>query len=268
MVSGLSSTPLGNLLPKSMPQPLRDTRAGKTTAVIGESPAAPAPSGTTRYQTTMEIAQPIAQTPNAGTAAVPETVGVEQAVNLQASSKDAPLSLQATLNPGTVSAAATPNATPATLPGTTQMSVDVPVGHAAWEQSMARQVLQAGHNQLQTLQIKLNPAHLGALEVHVKVEAETTSIVFSSHHAVVREAVEGAIPRLREMFGASGLNLGNVNVANQGAAEEQQGRQSSGQYGGGQTADAVIADQPEQPQATAIDSHGHNGSEQLLDYYI
>ncbi len=266
VVSGLSSTPLGNLQPKSMPQSLRDTSAGKTTAVIGESPAAPVPSGTTRYQTTMEIAQPIAQTPAVGTA-VPETVGVGQAVNLQADSQAAPTSLQAALNPGSVSAAATPNATPATLPGTTQMSVDIPVGHAAWEQSMARHVLQAGHNQLQTLQIKLNPANLGALEVHIAVEAETTSIVFSSHHAVVREAVEGAIPRLREMFSASGLNLGDVNVANHGAAEEQ-GRQSSGQHAGEHTEGAVITDQPEQLPASAINSNDGNSPEQLLDYYI
>ncbi len=265
-VSGLSSTPLGNLLPKSMPQPLRDTRAGKTTAVIGESPAAFVPGGTTRYRKTMETAQPIAQTPSAGTA-VPETLGVEQAVNLHATSKDAPLSLQATLNPGSISAAAMPNAMPTPLPGATQMSVDLPIGHAAWEQSMARQVLQAGQNQLQTLQIKLNPANLGALEVHIAVEADTTSIVFTSHHAVVREAVEGAIPRLREMFSTSGLNLGDVNVANQGAAEEQ-GQQSSGQHTAEHMEGSAIADQPEQLSATTLNSNTGNSSDQLLDYYI
>lgn len=131
---------------------------------------------------------------------------------------------------------------------------------------MARQVLQAGQNQLQTLEIRLNPANLGALNVRISLEADAASIVFSSHHAVVREAVEGAIPRLREMFNSSGISLGDVNVANQSAAE-QQGRQPSRQYHAGQIAGTGAARQSE-PAPDGIRETHKKSSEQLLDYYI
>ncbi len=152
-------------------------------------------------------------------------------------------------------------------PATGMSSISAPVGHAAWEQSMARQVLQAGQNQMQKLEIRLNPSNLGALNVQISVDADTTSILFSSHHALVRDAVEGAIPRLREMFNTSGMNLGDVDVANQSAAE-QQGRQSSRQYQPGQ----ILGDTGSGAQAEPLVDGAKNTpvipTEQLLDYYI
>ncbi len=131
---------------------------------------------------------------------------------------------------------------------------------------MAKQVLQAGQNQLQNLHIKLNPANLGSLEVQISMDTDTTSIVFASQHAVVREAVEGAIPRLREMFSNSGINLGDVNVANQDAAEEQ-GRQAAGGYSEGRSSSSGVAVQAEQaPEQSRPGSP--SARNQLLDYYI
>ncbi|WP_456417526.1 flagellar hook-length control protein FliK [Thiolapillus sp.] len=156
----------------------------------------------------------------------------------------------------------------ATLPPATGMSsISVPVGHAAWEQSMAKQVLQAGQNQMQKLEIRLNPSNLGALNVQISVDADTTSILFSSHHALVRDAVEGAIPRLREMFNTSGMNLGDVNVANQSAAE-QQGRQSSQQYQPGQILGDTGSGAQTDPLADGAKNTPVIPTEQLLDYYI
>ena len=133
---------------------------------------------------------------------------------------------------------------------------------------MAKQVFQAGQHQLQTLQIRLNPANLGVLDVHIAVESDNTHIMFSSHHAVVREAVEGAIPRLREMFTASGMNLGDVNVANHSASQEQgrdpsSGNQFSAEQAGMSDA-ADVLDTVHEPAEGKIPVAG----EQLLDYYI
>ncbi|WP_456380682.1 flagellar hook-length control protein FliK [Thiolapillus sp.] len=153
-------------------------------------------------------------------------------------------------------------ANPASIISGGQQEISIPVGQAAWEQAMAKHVIQAGKNQLQTMEIRLNPANLGVLNVRISLESDTASVVFSSHHAVVREAVEGAIPRLREMFSTSGMNLGDVNVANQNTAE-QQGRQSSRQYHAGQTAVATAATQSE-----PVPESSKNSTEQLLDYYI
>ncbi len=149
-----------------------------------------------------------------------------------------------------------------------QHTLDMPVGHSAWEQNMARQVFQAGQNHLQSLQIRLNPANLGVLDVHITVDGDNTHVMFSSHHAVVREAVEGAIPRLREMFTTSGMNLGDVNVANHGASQEQGHDSSSGhQFFTDLAGVNDSAEVLEAVQDTAADTMATAG-EQLLDYYI
>jgi flagellar hook-length control protein FliK len=52
-----------------------------------------------------------------------------------------------------------------------------------------------------------------------------TSISFSSPHAQVRDALETAVPRLREMFGESGLTLGNVDVSHHSMSGQGQAGQ-------------------------------------------
>lgn len=146
--------------------------------------------------------------------------------------------------------------------------LDVPVGHTAWEQSMAKQVLQAGQNQQQSLQIRLNPSNLGLLDVQIAVDADNTSIVFSSQHAVVREAVEAAIPRLREMFTTSGMNLGDVDVAHHGAPEDQGRQAPDQQFPGGREGMTDVADVSDAGQGAVEKNSATSSGEQLLDYYI
>ncbi len=214
------------------------------------------------FQNLMEAhRQPLQAMPAGGA-----SFSIEQMAAARSETYTPPPPVQASLNLAGNSSAPIPVSTAASFPAAVPQNISVPVGHAAWEQSMARQVLQAGQNQLQTLEIRLNPANLGALNVHISLEADTASIVFSSHHAVVREAVEGAIPRLREMFNSSGISLGDVNVANQSAAE-QQGRQPSRQYHAGQVTGTGAARQSE-PASDGIRETPSKSSEQLLDYYI
>ena len=111
-----------------------------------------------------------------------------------------------------------------------QQEIGVPLGHEAWEQNLANQVLQAGKKQFRQLHIKLNPSHLGSLDIKLRVEGESASIAFSSQHAVVREAVEASLPRLREMFAATGMNLGDVDVGGQDTARGQQQEPQEGHF--------------------------------------
>ena len=45
-----------------------------------------------------------------------------------------------------------------------------------------------------------------------------TSLSFVSQHGLVREALEAALPRLREMFDQSDISLLNVNVSDRDSA--------------------------------------------------
>jgi len=122
--------------------------------------------------------------------------------------------------PGTHAAPVTSNA-PAVV------GVNTPLGQAGWDQALGERIQWLASQKIQGAQVKLNPAHLGPMEVRIHVHHDQASVQFTAQHAVVREALEAALPRLREMFNASGVQLLNVNVSSgQSFAEQQQGMQN------------------------------------------
>ncbi len=130
---------------------------------------------------------------------------------------------------GAVTASNTQPTTPA-LPTT---AVAVPLRQAGWDQALGDQVQWMVGQKLQGAEIRLNPAHLGPMEVRIQVQHDQANITFSAQHGVVRDALEAAIPRLREMLGESGLNLANVQVSDQSFAQQRgDGREQSFLAGG------------------------------------
>jgi flagellar hook-length control protein FliK len=101
-------------------------------------------------------------------------------------------------------------------------SISVPPQHPQWAQQVGDRVQwMVGHN-LQRADIRLNPPDLGSLEVRIHVGNDhQTHISFSSPHAHVRDALEAAMPRLREMMHDSGLNLANADVSQHSFAGSQ-----------------------------------------------
>jgi flagellar hook-length control protein FliK len=139
-----------------------------------------------------------------------------------------PAAGSATVEP-TVSGAAPQTPLPAT--GATgsgaaaSVSVDVPVQQGNWDQALGERIQWLMGQRLQGAQIKLNPAHLGPLEVRIQMQQDQASIQFTSNHAVVREVLEAALPRLRDMFESAGVQLLDVNVSGQSLAQQQRAPQ-------------------------------------------
>jgi len=100
-------------------------------------------------------------------------------------------------------------------------AMDRPVGHPGWSQGLGERVLWMTGRGLQAAELRLDPPHLGPLEVRIDLNQDQANIQFVSHHAAVREAIESAIPKLREMLGAQQLNLMDVNVSQHSFAEQR-----------------------------------------------
>lgn len=112
-------------------------------------------------------------------------------------------------------------------PTNTQAStVAVPerIGTSAWSDSFAQRIVViAGRNE-QVAEIRLNPPHLGPIEVSIAMAGEeqrNTNLHFSAQQATVREAIENALPRLREMFEQAGIALGNATVGSEASSHRQ-----------------------------------------------
>ncbi|MBE0439841.1 MAG: flagellar hook-length control protein FliK [Gammaproteobacteria bacterium] len=116
--------------------------------------------------------------------------------------------------------------------GVGQVKAEVPVldiqpslHNAAWSRVMTSRVLWMAREGVQQASLKLNPAQLGPVEVRLNMQNEQANISFIAQNATTRDALEQAIPRLRESFAQNGLELANADVSQQSfgqSAEQEQ----------------------------------------------
>ena len=106
----------------------------------------------------------------------------------------------------------------------------VPFGHQSWGESMVERVMWMSSQNLRSVEIQLDPAELGPLEIHIQNRGQEMQVQFVSQNPSVREALEGQMHRLREMFAGQGLEQADVTVADRSAGE--QARQQQEQLAG------------------------------------
>jgi flagellar hook-length control protein FliK len=106
--------------------------------------------------------------------------------------------------------------------------VPVPLGQPGWGQAFGNQVVWAMNQGAPSAQLHLSPPELGPMSVRISMEQDQASLAFSSPHPVVREAIEAALPRLRDLLGSQGITLADVNVSPHAFAEQRQPQGSAG----------------------------------------
>ncbi len=95
---------------------------------------------------------------------------------------------------------------------TIALPVQVPVGQPGWDNAVGERIQWMVSRNVQQAEIKLTPPNLGPMEIKISLQNDQTHVHFIANHSATREALEAAIPRLREMFGEINLNLANVDV--------------------------------------------------------
>ncbi|MGH8195674.1 MAG: flagellar hook-length control protein FliK [Woeseiaceae bacterium] len=102
-------------------------------------------------------------------------------------------------------------------------------GSAGWGDALGDRVVWMTAHKFHNAEIRLNPADLGPVRVQISVDDGTASINFHAHHPVTRDAIEQALPRLRDMLVEQGLTLGHTSVSDQGVSHQhsQAGRHGS-----------------------------------------
>jgi len=81
--------------------------------------------------------------------------------------------------------------------------------------------------QLKVVELRLDPPELGRLNVKVSLAGDEVRVVFSTAQGAAREAIEGALPRLREQLEALGLTLQEGFVGQEHSKNSRGGRGSS-----------------------------------------
>jgi hypothetical protein len=105
--------------------------------------------------------------------------------------------------------------------------VATPLGHPGWDAEMSERIVWMTSKSMSSAEIHLNPPNLGPVEVRISLnQDQQASIQFVSPHAAVREALEAAMPKLRDLFGAQQLSLADVSVSQHPAGQQPDSQQA------------------------------------------
>lgn len=98
---------------------------------------------------------------------------------------------------------------------------------------LGQRLIMMAQQGLQQAQIRIHPEHLGPMDVRLRMEGEAVQLSLASPHASVREALESALPRLRDTLAEHGLSLADAQV---GGGEQQSAGRGEGDEEPGQGA--------------------------------
>lgn len=106
--------------------------------------------------------------------------------------------------------------------------------------------------------VRVHPEHLGPIEIRVRVEGDAAQVTFHSAHGAVRDALADAVPRLREMLGASGLDLAQVDI---GADDPSYGEApehgaATAEYDAGDALEPPVEAEPEDTASPTVVRRG------------
>lgn len=119
--------------------------------------------------------------------------------------------------------------------------IQTPLTSKEWAGEMGQRLVMMVSSKIKSAEIHLNPKDLGPVEVRIRMHEDKAHVVFTSQVAQTREALEQAMPRLREMLDQNGVTLGNANVQDHGAQHSHQ-RQQHDSHGSGGQRDALAVD--------------------------
>ena len=146
----------------------------------------------------------------------------------------------------------------------------VPFGHQSWGQNMVERVMWMSSQNLRSVEIQLDPAELGPLEIHIQNRGQELQVQFVSQNPGVREALEGQMHRLREMFAGQGLEQADVTVADRSAGEQaREDQRQMAERGAGQgNAAAGTGSAAESELTEQLVERATQPLRGLVDYYV
>lgn len=179
-----------------------------------------------------------------------------------------PDAAEAMLRPGTQTQAAAQGALAARPVLAASQTLNVPFGQAGWGDAVMDKMMWMSSQNLRSVEIRLDPADLGPLEIHIQTRGQEHQVQFVTQNPSVREALEAQMFRLREAFSQQGMDLVNVSVGDSAVDQQAHHSQEQGAEGrnrGVAGAQTLEADEAGMMLASAAASQAE--SSRLVDYY-
>ena len=97
-----------------------------------------------------------------------------------------------------------------------QLQVATPVGQNGWAEDVGSKVIWMTSRGESKAELVITPPNLGKVEVSINMNGDQATAQFLASTREAKEALEQALPRLRELMAQSGVNLGQTSVNTSG----------------------------------------------------
>ena len=148
------------------------------------------------------------------------------------------------------------------------LPVPTPLHDRDWHNDFAQKVTWIATGHKQSAELTLNPPSMGSIQISLKLDNDTATATatFVSSNAEVRETIETALPRLREMLAGAGIELGQAQVSAESfrqAANNGRGTGESASQSGNDM--AILAPDPQAARTTVTALGAGRG---LVDTFV
>jgi flagellar hook-length control protein FliK len=106
-----------------------------------------------------------------------------------------------------------------------------PLGSQHWETAIGNSLVVMTGSGQERAELVLTPPQLGRVEVSIAMKGDEASAVFVSASPAVREALENALPRLREVLADAGITLGQAQVGSESPGQTARDAQNGDNHG-------------------------------------
>ncbi len=107
-------------------------------------------------------------------------------------------------------------------------NVATPLGNSTWANEFSQKIVWMSTQQNHSAELHLNPPDLGPLNVLLKISDNQLTAQFTSPHIAVRDALENALPKLREILADNNIMLGNATISDQPPRDRGEGSMNHG----------------------------------------
>lgn len=104
--------------------------------------------------------------------------------------------------------------------------IATPVGQSGWASEVGEKLTWMVGNLNSKADLVLTPPNMGRIEVSLTVSGDQATASFVAANPAVRDALENAVPRLREVLQDAGINLGQTHVGAEAFRQSADGRES------------------------------------------
>lgn len=132
-----------------------------------------------------------------------------------------------------------PQSANVTNPTMQSLDVQADIKSPNWSRVVSSRVVWMAQQGMQQAELRLNPPTLGPVDVRLSVQNDQTTVSFIANNATTREALEQALPRLRESFQENGLQLAHADVGEQSSSEDE--TPGDGEFAQGEATQVQVA---------------------------